>query len=195
MARRVARRGSKKASGSRSAGSRPRRALVRREVAWCAHRLTTGPGGPATSTVSDSIYLEDAGALHTLAAPILAAEPSLVSVVETVPADDLASAFVDLGASGAAVVDARGVLLGVVTKSDIARVSARLESVTVRDAMTPSQFSLPVSATLGEAAALMGWKGVHRVPLVARDGQVLGVLGALDVIRWLAPSPDAPETR
>jgi CBS domain-containing protein len=32
----------------------------------------------------------------------------------------------------------------------------------------------------------MAYEGVHRVPVVAADGRVVGILSSLDVVRWLA---------
>jgi CBS domain-containing protein len=133
---------------------------------------------------------------RSLEDPIFHALSQLLCVSENVLAKEAVSALVDFGASGAAVVDAGGNLVGVVTKSDVGRASTRAGDVPVRDVMTPSHFSLAPTATLSEAAALMAWKGVHRVPIVAASGEVLGLLGALDVIRWIAPgeapSPGSP---
>lgn len=47
-------------------------------------------------------------------------------------------------------------------------------------------FTLPESASLSKAAALMAFEGVHRLPILSNDGKVVGILSALDVLRWLA---------
>jgi len=47
-------------------------------------------------------------------------------------------------------------------------------------------FSLPESATLSRAAAVMAYEGVHQIPVVASDGTIVGLISALDVARWLA---------
>jgi CBS domain-containing protein len=56
----------------------------------------------------------------------------------------------------------------------------------VRDIMTPVAFTLSESAPLARAAALMAFEGVHRVPIVSVRGAVVGIVSALDVVRWLA---------
>ncbi|MBK8480860.1 MAG: CBS domain-containing protein [Proteobacteria bacterium] len=56
----------------------------------------------------------------------------------------------------------------------------------VRDIMTPITYSLRASTSLAQAAALMAFEGVHRLPIVAdNSGEVVGLLSALDVLRWL----------
>ena len=56
---------------------------------------------------------------------------------------------------------------------------------TVRDIMTPLALSMPADATVGRAAALMAFEGVHRVPVTDAGGCVVGLLSSLDVLRWL----------
>ena len=155
--------------------------------------VCSGPDGVATREVTRALVQEPGVRAFGLDAPIVAAAHRLVRAGESVPAGELASALVDLGASGAAVVDASGSLIGVVTKSDVARAGAD-GNPTVGDAMTPSHLSLPPTAKLGEAVALMAWKGVHRVPIVTATGEVLGVIGAIDVIRWMDPARGRRET-
>ncbi len=47
-------------------------------------------------------------------------------------------------------------------------------------------FSLPEHASLAQAAALMALEGVHRIPVVAADGKVVGIVSSLDLMRWMA---------
>jgi CBS domain-containing protein len=67
----------------------------------------------------------------------------------------------------------------------------------VADVMMPMAFTLPESATLSQAAALMAFEGIHRVPVVSSDGRVVGVVSSLDLVRWLAVNDGyiAPRTR
>ncbi len=123
----------------------------------------------------------------------------------------LAALFVDRRISGAPVVDDSGRPIGVVSKSDLVR--ARVEdgvalvadvwrpedawtvhgfhlepqsAGTVADIMMPLAFTLPEDATLSQAAAIMACEGVHRVPVTAGDGTIVGIVSAMDVVRWLA---------
>lgn len=127
----------------------------------------------------------------------------------------LTDLFLERGISGAPVVDASGRTLGVVSKTDVLRdyadrgetgevgkpevqaggIRAQLDrgmhvqetkDATVQDVMTPLAFTLTEDASIARASALMALEGVHRVPVVAKNGKVVGILSALDVLRWLA---------
>jgi CBS domain-containing protein len=129
--------------------------------------------------------------------------------------DALTGVLIARGVSGAPVVDEDGRPLGMVSKSDLVREQQEngrgleierfdrtgeggvdelgqgfhLEQVrqgTVRDIMTPVTFSLGEGASLARAAALMAYERVHRVPVISRDGRVVGVVSALDGARWVA---------
>jgi CBS domain-containing protein len=97
--------------------------------------------------------------------------------------------------SGAPVVNGKGHPVGMVSKTDLVRehyVSERftedqsLRPGVVRDVMTPTSIQLAETATLGQATALMAQEQIHRLPIVSEDGDVVGILSALDVVRWLA---------
>lgn len=129
----------------------------------------------------------------------------------------LTDLFLTRGISGAPVVDSAGRALGVISKTDVLRdyadrgetgelgktevsrggVRADLgpgmhvheeKDVTVKDVMTALAFTLPEDASIARASALMALEGVHRVPVVSSSGKVIGILSALDVLRWLARS-------
>ncbi|MFO0572110.1 MAG: CBS domain-containing protein [Polyangiaceae bacterium] len=142
---------------------------------------------------------------------------NVVCVPPELGVEALTSLFLERGISGAPVVDGAGRALGVVSKTDVLRdyadrgetaevgkpevhqggISAELDrgmhvqalrEPTVRDVMTPLAFTLPESASIARASALMALEGVHRVPVVTSAGKVVGILSALDVLRWLARS-------
>ncbi len=128
------------------------------------------------------------------------------------------SAFLERGISGAPVVDGQGRALGVVSKTDLVRELEFLRATpeqetpmairghrvdlgpgfhqvdpsprTAADVMLPIAFTLPELAPVSMAAALMAYEGVHRIPVVADDGRVVGILSCLDVVRWLAADGD-----
>lgn len=129
----------------------------------------------------------------------------------------LTTLFLERGISGAPVVDSAGRTLGIVSKTDVLRDYAdrgdtaemgkpalssggivaeldrgmhieRRKDATVRDVMTPLAFTLPETASIARASALMAIEGVHRVPVVSEAGKVVGILSALDVLRWLSKS-------
>jgi len=126
----------------------------------------------------------------------------------------LLALFLDRGISGAPVVNEEGRPLGVVSKTDLLRHQQEnagllelgpfapegaetvqleqgfhLEQIRVgkvKDVMTPVSFTLGENATVARAAALMAHEGVHRVPVIAASGRVVGLVSALDVARWVA---------
>lgn len=139
---------------------------------------------------------------------------AVISVDPDLGVDALMNLFLERGISGAPVVDSSGRPIGVVSKTDLLRdrfergdsgeteppslkrqgIEVRLEgmhvqdasNVCVREVMTPLAFTLPESASIARASALMALETVHRVPVVSATGRVIGILSTLDVLRWLA---------
>jgi CBS domain-containing protein len=68
---------------------------------------------------------------------------------------------------------------------------------TVADVMMCIAFTLYEDASLSHAAALMAYEGVQRIPVVSFEGKVVGVVSAMDVVRWLAQHDGyvVPDTR
>jgi CBS domain-containing protein len=99
----------------------------------------------------------------------------------------LRARLLERGVSGAPVVDDWGRVLGVATKTDLVEheVTSQRGQKTVGDIMMPMVFTLPPEASIGQAAALMAYEGVHRVVVVDEKSCVVGVVSALDVARWL----------
>jgi len=150
--------------------------------------------------------------VHPGEAPLWRIMSSEVVCVRTdVSGEMLMEILLDGGFGGAPVVDEAGRLVGVVTKTDLVRDwyanggtetlepaemsfpeiasgvhAVRLPRTTVTEIMTPALFALPEAATVGRAAALMAYEGVHRLPIVAPDGGVVGILTTADIARYLA---------
>lgn len=122
--------------------------------------------------------------------------------------------LLDRGISGVPVVDERGRPIGMLSKTDLLRerdergrpatLSATSPDeegflppdweqgfhvvgpeVTVGEVMTPLAMSLPATASVAQAAALMAYEGVHRAPVVDEEGKMAGIVTPLDVLRWL----------
>src|SRR5689334_524723 len=130
---------------------------------------------------------------------------------------DAAAFFVRHGISGAPVVDARGRWLGVFTQRDLARhVQERMVVVRgertlesrepalpesgepppdfgrtpVRALMTRGLYTVFPDATLAEVMRAMVSFGVHRLFVIdEKDGEILGVITTLDVLRALSGAP------
>lgn len=130
----------------------------------------------------------------------------VICVRDDVSAESLAALLIDLAITGAPVVDERGRPIGVVSRSDLVQLELAEEGREapderglerglhaeppsrgkVRDFMMPMAFTLPENASVAHAAALMVYENVHRIPVVATDGSVVGIIAALDILRWLA---------
>ncbi|MBR5519907.1 MAG: CBS domain-containing protein [Clostridia bacterium] len=90
------------------------------------------------------------------------------------------------------VVQADGLLRGIVTDRDMLTRSVALESelgmLTVGEVMTRAVVSIPPDADVREAAAVMGVHRVRRLP-VTKHGRLVGVITLADLAR--AKSCDA----
>jgi CBS domain-containing protein len=112
--------------------------------------------------------------------------PGVLCVTEDLAVEALAELLVERGISGVPVVDAEGFPIGVVSKTDLLR--SRVEAddaATVSELMTCIAFTLPEWSPIGDAVKLMAIEGVHRVPVVDRDGRVTGIVSSMDLVRWL----------
>jgi CBS domain-containing protein len=138
-----------------------------------------------------------------------------LSVTEDTSVATLVRLFLDAGVSAAPVVDATGKAIGIVSKTDVVRRyfedeeaydspqacampdglgleirsgtdAHRLASASVREVMTDVVYTLGAEASLSRAAALMAYEGVHRIVVAAADGTALGIVSALDILRWMA---------
>jgi CBS domain-containing protein len=128
----------------------------------------------------------------------------------------VARLFLDRHIGGAPIVDADGKPLGVITKTDLLRhfldddeseevvalrvrlrdgVQAplgrgfhptRVAGFTAGEVMTPTPLTLSEKATIAQAAALMAYEVVHRLLILSAEGNVVGLVSALDVLRWVA---------
>lgn len=111
--------------------------------------------------------------------------------------------------SGAPVVDARGIIVGIVSEKDILRLLGRrpethlmrLIDDSIRQPLQPSPvllragiaviMSAPVVAagpetTLGELARIFGSHAINRLPVTDGHGMVLGIITRADMIRAIS---------
>jgi CBS domain-containing protein len=114
--------------------------------------------------------------------------------------------FGESGVHAAAVAGDEGEAVGVVSKTDVLgelcehpsqhhwpEPAAAPEDLDARaalqvlDIMSPLTVAVTASASLSRAIAVMARSGVHPVPVVSDDEEiVVGILSSADVLRWLA---------
>jgi CBS-domain-containing membrane protein len=147
-------------------------------------------------------------ALHAPVSAIIEADVGCVT--EEMTEEELLTFFVARAVHAAPVLGAGGALSGFVSLVDVQRHRARAHDAeprvelrggggyalgpgfhmqtgrTVADIMTSPAIFVDASAQLTQAAALMAFEGVSRLPVVNAERRVVGVLSALDLLRWMA---------
>lgn len=138
----------------------------------------------------------------------------VVCVRADVDLDEVKELMIVHGFGGIPVVDEDGKPVGMVSRSDVIRadhdrgktgelrrVTARPKSrggfglgpgyrvyeaakVTAGEAMNPIALALHESSNIGQASSLMAYEGIHRLPVVSDDGDIVGILSSLDLLRW-----------
>lgn len=140
---------------------------------------------------SEALHLQ-VGVVPTVAdrSPVSALMTTdVVCVSDTLSVASLTALLVERCFSGVPVVDAEGRPVGMVSKSDLLRQhheGGNPDKTRVADVMAPVAFTIKHSAPISQAAALMAYERVHRLPIVSDDGKVVGILSTIDVVRWLA---------
>jgi len=96
----------------------------------------------------------------------------------------------DVGCLPVVTGDGSERVLGMLTDRDIAMATARegrpLAEMHVRNAMTSAVLSRDANASLGDALGLILATGVRRLPVVDRDGRLLGLLSLSDLTLSIA---------
>jgi len=142
----------------------------------------------------------------------------VVCVRPDVSVETITRILLERAISGVPVVSDQGVPVGVVSKTDVVRfledrmgsdgdTSVRVPGgdaydlgpgfhveefarATASEVMSPLVFSIPADASIAQAAAIMAFDGVHRLPVVSGAGEVVGLISAIDVMRWIGRQAD-----
>ncbi len=121
--------------------------------------------------------------------------------------ESLTHVVLERGLNAVPVVDEHGAAIGVVSKTDLLRYQ-QVETTTYEPlpelaatgfadergmhieqpstAMTPVAFTLPETATIARAAALMAFEHIQQIPVTGPDHAVVGMITSTDILRWLA---------
>ena len=168
-----------------------RRTVAVDECALCPHGMICGDDAVACD-IDPSQGRSRVGDLMTRAMHCVTPEVTLSQVVGLLE---------EAGVTGAPVVDELGRALGVISQSDVVRVLAQghqLDGIRVRDAMMYAPFCVEEGAPIENAAALLAWEGVHRLPVINARHEVVGIVSALDLVRWRSaggPRSEGPAAR
>lgn len=111
----------------------------------------------------------------------------VVSLASDAPLEIAAWRLASEAVSGAPVRDARGNLIGVLSKSDL--VDLMLDGSNARvvaDAMTPAVWAVHPDAPALDAVKLMVEKHIHRVLVIRGPGRLEGIVSTMDVLYALA---------
>jgi len=126
----------------------------------------------------------------------------VISVRRETTLRDAARLMVEKGISGLPVTDEEGTLVGVVSEGDFLRKEvdrgdlmgrgllgvlfdnrdSLAEAETVGEVMAENLFTVSPDATLVEAARTMTTHAVKRLPVVTREGKLVGVISRRDVV-------------
>jgi CBS domain-containing protein/hemerythrin-like domain-containing protein len=133
--------------------------------------------------------ITDSPALPSVVArQVMRSRPAVVSPEESLAR--AAEVMDGLGSREVPVV-AGGVLVGIVTRSDMEPHRGHYEWTAVRTAMTPDPVTVSPDTPATEVAQLLLQHGFNSIP-VANGRELLGMIACRDVLRVLAADPDVP---
>ena len=138
---------------------------------------------------------------------------NVVSVTLDTSIKDLAGILINNNISGVPVLDKGSSLCGIVTESDLIFQNKRLQlppvitildsflfldnpdrmeqelkkiaGATVRDIYTEEIVSIGPDTPLDEIATIMTEKKIHTLPVLSKDGEMVGIVGKKDIIRTI----------
>lgn len=110
----------------------------------------------------------------------------VITVAPSTPLVEAQRLLVDERAPALVVVDDRHTLCGLVTRTDVLRGLLDEPDGDVADAMSVYVFAVPVDASIERAAALMAVENVGQIVVTGREGELLGLVSAVDIARHLA---------
>lgn len=125
----------------------------------------------------------------------------VVCVQADMPLQAVAELLIRRQISGVPVIDDEFRPLGIISKTDLVRRASAADGEGADDDeggdvpplagcvggfMTPSVATLGERTSILEAAAVMADRRVHRLPVVGRDGRIVGLVSSLDVLAWIS---------
>ena len=114
----------------------------------------------------------------------------VVSVQSATPLHVAGGLLADYGYAGLPVIDADGVLLGMLTSGDVLRAD-HTRHHTVGAVMSAPAVAAEMFSGLDDVGRLLLGRGIRSVPVVDESGRVIGVVSRGDLLRLNATSDDA----
>lgn len=123
---------------------------------------------------------------------IMTADPACADA--EAPLYDAIGRMLELGIRHLPVVDSAGSVVGMLSDRDVrgyvgdpraaltGRRAEEMETLTVRDAMTPNPATITADTPLNDAVAWFAGDGLGALPVVDEDGHLVGILSYLDVL-------------
>jgi CBS domain-containing protein len=109
----------------------------------------------------------------------------VITVPQTTPLADVHRMLVDERVPAVVVVDDERTLLGLITRTDVLRVLLDEPDALAAQAMSRFVVAIAADATI-ETAAMMATENVGEVVVTGRDGELLGLVSAVDIARHVA---------
>ena len=121
---------------------------------------------------------------------VMTANP--IAIAETASLAEAAGILDSKKISGLPVLDANGILIGVLSQTDLVRARANQHLVSdwpglaVGQIMTKPALTIAVTASLEEAAKVMEERRVHRLVVTNGAANPIGIISTSDLLRsWL----------
>ena len=131
-------------------------------------------------------------------------QTKLQSVAPDVPVLEAVTTMAEQHVSALPVLDTRGVIVGVISTTDVLQAEAEaddaearaalFESSNVSDLMTARVRTIEASAPIADAAQQMLYLEVHRL-FVVEDDKLVGVVSQTDIVRSVAAQLRLAEVR
>ena len=109
----------------------------------------------------------------------------VLTVSEDTPLDEVHRMLVDERVPAVVVVDEERTLAGLITRADVLRVIDEPEAKAAQ-AMSNYVFAIPVDSSIEAAAALIAIENVGQLVVTGHDGELLGLVSAVDIARHFA---------
>ena len=113
-------------------------------------------------------------------------QSAVLTVTEDTPLAEVHRMLVDERVPAVIVVDAERTLIGLITRTDVLRVLIDEPDANAAQAMSSCIFAIPVDSSIERAAALMATESVGQLVVTGREGELLGLVSAVDITRHVA---------